>query len=827
MALDACSGHAAEKMTLLDRPGRRPTVLISPISPGLTQDPIPQQKSEITPVPPSPSPPSDASDSHVEDTIVCAPVGHNLRPRRQQSHAKRRVTFDEVFQDGNAAVKHFIVQVPSSDGLWYILRCDEHQKAFQHPALRGAAAHLKGSKHGLPWYPTSLEVVKHFGVEVVDCHAELAEKNNSVALAVTQASKKASECKVDGKPSPKKRLHESNDGSEVKEKEVSRRSPKQRRISGITRPTPGRIYLAYWETTKDWLPALVLPHIGLEAFGISSTLEKLGLMNHTPDCLRCEPDTQNLKWREGYEHDGPHAMDREFPVLFFDRRDFPEQASAAWIKASDLQELNVFKTSSRLVPNLKFAKKYLRKRLQQETEFADEDYEDSWASSEESDSENPLLCATEDSPPKHAFTSVRLEPEQPATDVPKNAVVEEKIPLSANDEPEAGNAAPMPLTLGESRPGTSSKPQVEATSINPVSQPIAEDIAIISISSSEDEMDDQDQPAKSSQPPTTDNIMAVDPRHSVVAEMKDARPNTSIAPRQSASLQPTIAPNMPIPGYATQGVNRVPPSRNKQQRPRVQIPTPIHVHHIQHSLPNHATVDLRNLMTRSTYMEFPGPLPGSEAPQSQLPPFQPPTNRRPLQVPHPQGPVTPGFHHHRLPPSRDQQNHSNTPISPPQPEISHISLRPPIPAETRPLQPKAPSAPSPQPPPPSPGSRAHAPTVPIPPAPKPNSYQAPVATGNPAPPPPKPYPSIPTSYQPVYIGKALQLETTNPRFGVPPNKVPPPFLDRLKKLAGTRDNFPKMAKFLDGEGFYFCPWCEKRYRRPVKFTDHLVLNHSR
>ncbi|KAM6511944.1 hypothetical protein FALCPG4_016931 [Fusarium falciforme] len=252
MALDACSGHAAEKMTLLDRPGRRPTVPISPISPGLAQDPIPQQKSEITPVPPSPSPPSDASDSHLEDTIVCAPVGHNLRPRRQQSHAKRRVTFDEVFQDGNAAVKHFIVQVPSSDGLWYILHCDEHQKAFQHPALRGAAAHLKGRKHGFPWYPTSLEVVKHFGVEVVDCDAELAEKNNSVALVVSPASKKPSECKVD-KPSPKKRQHESNE-SEVKEKEVSRRSPKQRRLSGITRPTPGRIYLAYWETTKTGFP---------------------------------------------------------------------------------------------------------------------------------------------------------------------------------------------------------------------------------------------------------------------------------------------------------------------------------------------------------------------------------------------------------------------------------------------------------------------------------------------------------------------------------------------------------------------------------------------
>lgn len=386
----------------------------------------------------------------------------------------------------------------------------------------------------------------------------------------------------------------------------------------------------------------------------------------------------------------------------------------------------------------------------------------------------------------------------------------------------------MLLTPGDSRPGTSSKPEVETTSRNPVSEPIAEDIEIITISSSEDEMDDQDQRAKSSRPPTANNRMVVDPRRPIVTEMKNARPSTSIAPRQTFPLQPTISPNIPITGYTTQGVGPAPPLRNGQQHLQVQIPTPIHVHHTQNTSPNHATIDLRNLMTRSTYMGFPGPLPGSEAPQSQLPPFQPPTIRRPLQVPYHQGPVlpgpvllgpvtpspvttspvAPGFHHHRLPPSRDQQNYSNPPINPSRPEISHISpARPPIPVETRPpatgpLQPQAPSVPSPPPPPPPPSSRAHPPAASIPPEPQ-------------------------SSWQPVYIGKAMQLETTNPRFGVPPNEVPPPFLDRLKKLAGTRDKFPRMAKFLDEQGFYFCPWCEKRYRRPVKFTDHLVLNHSR
>ncbi|RSL58701.1 hypothetical protein CEP54_007617 [Fusarium duplospermum] len=563
MALDACSDHAvAEKMTLLDRPGRRPTVPISPISPGLAQDSIPQQKSEITPVPPSPTPPSDASDSHVEDTIVCAPVGHNLRPRRQRSHAKRRVTFDEVFQDGNAAVKHFIVQVPSSDGLWYILHCDEHEKAFQHPALRGAAAHLKGSKHALPWYPTSLEVVKHFGVEVVDCDAELAEKNNSVALAAGQTSKKSPESnkespesKVDEKPSPKKRQHESNE-SEVKEKEISRRNPKQRRLSGITRPIPGRIYLTYWETTRDWLPALILPHIGLEAFGIPSTLEELGLMKNTPACLRCEPDTQNLKWREGYEHDGTHAMDRQFPVLFFDRRDFPEGASAGWVKASDLQELRVFHTSSRLVPNLKVAKKYLRNRLQQETEFADEN---SWASSEEGDSEGQ--GSDKESLPNDTLTPALSEPEQPATDVPENAPVEDEALSPAKDEPEAVFTVSMPLSPEESRPSTSSKPQAESTARDPVVDSIRDDITIISISSSEDEGVGKDQPPTLGKSRTTHERMDVDQRHLVVTEEKDIRSNMSITPRQNTYPQPTITPNIPQTAYPMQNISQYRPQK--------------------------------------------------------------------------------------------------------------------------------------------------------------------------------------------------------------------------------------------------------------------------
>lgn len=379
----------------------------------------------------------------------------------------------------------------------------------------------------------------------------------------------------------------------------------------------------------------------------------------------------------------------------------------------------------------------------------------------------------------------------------------------------------MPLSPIQSRPGTS-KSQVEDTPINPSTGSIPDDITIISISSSEDEAD-EDQPATVTQLPTPENRIVAKPGHLVVTKEKDAA--SSITPKHNFPLRPITTPSIPTPTGHTMQYSVAPlPPRNEHVSPRVQLPTPIHVHHIPNILPNHSTLNLRNLMTRSTYTAFPGALPGSEAPQSELPPIQPPTNRQPLKFPIPQDPPASGFHHHQLPQSL------NPPVTPSQPQTSHVSpTGTTISSQTRPLAPRpsqpatlrssAPSAPLPPPPPPD--NRAHAGKTLTPPAPKPNPPQEPSPARN------TPPTSSPISWRPVHVGKAVQLDTANPRFGVPPNEVPPPFLDRLKKLAGTRDNFPRMAKFFGGDGLYVCPWCEKRYRRPVKFTDHLVLNHSR
>jgi hypothetical protein len=140
--------------------------------------------------------------------------------------------------------------------------------------------------------------------------------------------------------------------------------------------------MAYWEMGKNWLPALLLPHTGLEEFGIPSTLESLGLIEHLPEYYEYDPGTKHLTRKNEYERGGPRFLEREFPVLYFDGNKFPDGSPADWVSAGDLQELDVFRSSLRLVPNLKFARNYLRRREEKETRDAREGRECSAPSSD-------------------------------------------------------------------------------------------------------------------------------------------------------------------------------------------------------------------------------------------------------------------------------------------------------------------------------------------------------------------------------------------------------------------------------------------------------------
>ncbi|KAI8710478.1 hypothetical protein NCS52_01564800 [Fusarium sp. LHS14.1] len=285
---------------------------------------------------PSSSPRSDF-DPSIGETIVCAPFPDDTTEQYRHRGPTRSVSFDEVFQDGKSQAKRIIIQFLVSEGSWFILRCDEHDHDFKYPPLRGAGAHLRSEKHGWLQSPSDALIVWQFGIEVLNCNAELAEKNNRATLKADQGSMKRSIASITDGISRRQTW-----GSEQTPK-VTRRNRtrvgrhggsgwqrKRRKHEEIPDPIPGRIYMAYSEMGRNWLPALLLPHTGLEEFGIPSTLESLGLIEHLPQCYVYDPATKHLTRKDEYECGGPRFLEREFPVLYFDGNKFPDGSPADW-----------------------------------------------------------------------------------------------------------------------------------------------------------------------------------------------------------------------------------------------------------------------------------------------------------------------------------------------------------------------------------------------------------------------------------------------------------------------------------------------------------------
>ena len=92
---------------------------------------------------------------------------------------RRTITFDEVYQGGNAAKKYFIEK--GVDGCWYIAECLKHRKMFKSRPLAAGKNHLKRTHKIVPC--DSALVLELLGTEVLNCTAELAELNNRAAEA--------------------------------------------------------------------------------------------------------------------------------------------------------------------------------------------------------------------------------------------------------------------------------------------------------------------------------------------------------------------------------------------------------------------------------------------------------------------------------------------------------------------------------------------------------------------------------------------------------------------------------------------------------------------
>jgi hypothetical protein len=98
----------------------------------------------------------------------------------QERITQRVITFEELYQDGEAEYKHKIFKHKEGSDDWYIVKCDEHNMhfGFDNP-VHGAAKHIHSSQHGK--MPMKHDfAVQVCGFLVKDCTDELAEKNNDV-----------------------------------------------------------------------------------------------------------------------------------------------------------------------------------------------------------------------------------------------------------------------------------------------------------------------------------------------------------------------------------------------------------------------------------------------------------------------------------------------------------------------------------------------------------------------------------------------------------------------------------------------------------------------
>ncbi|KAF9767038.1 hypothetical protein IL306_000440 [Fusarium sp. DS 682] len=227
----------------------------------------------------------------------------------------RTIHFDDVFQNGNAATKYIITE---HKGYWYILECRKHKLHFRSDnPIKGARKHLTGAAHR-NMQPNYDATIRLLGTQVLGCTKELAVRNNEFTnrpsyenvgrpLSVYSASGSAS---PHGPRTRSSQLHVNID------------------------PQPGEIYTTFWTECKKYFAILVLPWGNFHSFGWELTLKQTGLLGpkvKVPACYKYDPVTETAEWAETYKPGGKHYYNRKYPVMFFDKDNFPWNCGSWWL----------------------------------------------------------------------------------------------------------------------------------------------------------------------------------------------------------------------------------------------------------------------------------------------------------------------------------------------------------------------------------------------------------------------------------------------------------------------------------------------------------------
>ncbi|KAK1624165.1 hypothetical protein BDP81DRAFT_111927 [Colletotrichum phormii] len=275
---------------------------------------------------------SDASDMSSRDADP-----KRARTDTPQSIAPRTITFAEVYQNGKAEYKHNIVKF---EDVFYILRCDEHGVHFKQNALAAAAKHLHGASHGHQKKEHKL-AVETIGFHVVDCTEELAAVNNEcVRLAFENGYKPLNQ--LHGPKSGGKRQSAAHTMAPVRDPSVSDSSfqappnsagsyqtkldarpqeeKQQRGADHIMNPIPGDIYHAKWPRSNKLYIVMILGWTSLKMCGWDGWLSDTQLCDKKirPTCYTYN-DEGIGGWAPGYGDGEPRELDRDVPVLWFEK----------------------------------------------------------------------------------------------------------------------------------------------------------------------------------------------------------------------------------------------------------------------------------------------------------------------------------------------------------------------------------------------------------------------------------------------------------------------------------------------------------------------------
>ncbi|KAJ4111348.1 hypothetical protein NW768_011925 [Fusarium equiseti] len=299
-------------------------------------------------------------------------VAHSSKRARVES-TRKSVHYDAVYQNNRAAKKHIIVRSPTANskqsGEYHIIRCDIHNISFDKNPVHNAAKHLR-AQHEVADADHDT-VIEHFGVEVIGCDDEKLDQNNKAAQeAFKKGQNGADDCIIVREdlppvesPQTTKFKKLSLPAQRIKRRKATRsqlRKGKQEDYDYQLELVPGKVYAIYWNETKSWFPALLLPLHDLASIGIHESFLNMGLVRPTPLCYEYDSSSQKFTWANGYEDGGPQCLERHYPFIFFEEEEkkFPEECQKAWIPLYDIMPWN--EDEARRIDHSERALEYLR-----------------------------------------------------------------------------------------------------------------------------------------------------------------------------------------------------------------------------------------------------------------------------------------------------------------------------------------------------------------------------------------------------------------------------------------------------------------------------------